>query len=254
MNLKKRILKELDDLQWIRDVELFVPFESAKRGELYGAKVINQRLADDLAERCDFHYIDDDKDYIVYVNGSHSGLSSEEVFCMDGYFSGVKFALDLSFYNMDDGVFVEDFWVTSSVVKIYPLEENIKSNFKKNNPTYYLGESDDLDWMRGGVYFDINEILGKKMIWRENNVNTLQDSGMQLQDIRKEDITFGPVRDNGGWKAVGINANGDVICRIGTGYSFASGDTFYSVEDVEKYVNLGIWVLLDDNGEPLNLF
>ena len=41
MNLKKRILKELDDLDWIRDVELFVPFESAKRGELYKVEIIN---------------------------------------------------------------------------------------------------------------------------------------------------------------------------------------------------------------------
>ncbi len=252
MNLKKRILKELDDLDWIRDVELFVPFESAKRGELYGAKIINQRLADDLAENCDFHYIDDDKDYIVYVVGGHSGLNSSDLFCLDGYFDGVKFALDLTFYNMDDGVYVEDFWITEDVVKLYPLEENIKSNFKKNNPNYYLGESNDLDWMRGDVYFDINEILGKKMLWRENNLNTLaRNSGMNLQDIRKEDLTFGPVRFTGGWKAVGVDANGNVICRV---IGNKAGDTFYTIEEVEKYVNLGIWVLLDDNDVPLNLF
>ena len=73
---------------------------------------------------------------------------------------------------------------------------------------------------------------------------------MHLQDIRKEDITFGPVRFKGGWTAVGINTNGSVICRVES----SRADTFYAVEDVEKYVNLGIWVLLDDNGEPLNLF
>ena len=99
--------------------------------------------------------------------------------------------------------------------------------------------------MRGDVYFGIDEILGKKMLWRENNVKTLEDSGMQLQDIRKEDITFGPVRFKGAWKAVGINTNGDVICR--SIESSSRADTFYAVEDVEKYVNLGIWVLLDDN-------
>lgn len=252
MNLKKRILKELDDLDWIRDVELFVPFESAKRGELYGAKVINQRLADDLSENCDFHYIDDDKDYIVYVVGGHSLLNSSDLFCLDGYFDGVKFALDLTFYNMDDGVYVEDFWITEDVVKLYPLEEDVKSIFKKNNPKYYLGESNDLDWMRGDVYFDINEILGKKMLWRENNLNTLaRNSGMNLQDIRKEDLTFGPVRFTGGWKAVGVDANGNVICRV---IGNKAGDTFYTIEEVEKYVNLGIWVLLDDNDVPLNLF
>lgn len=250
MNLKKRILKELDDLDWIRDVKLFVPFGDVKVGELYKAEIIEQELLNDVIENCSLDYLDGDNEYIVYVDSANSNLTSEDIFCLDGYFDGEKRSLHLTFYDMNDGTLVTDLWVIEDLVIFYPLEKDVKSNFKKNNPKYHLGESDDLDWMRGDVYFGIDEILGKKMLWRENNVKTLQDSGMQLQDIRKEDITFGPVRFKGAWKAVGINTNGDVICRVES----SRADTFYAVEDVEKYVNLGIWVLLDDNGEPLNLF
>ena len=250
MNLKKRILKELDDLDWIRDVEPFIPFGDVKVGELYKAEITDQALLNDVLENCSLDYLDGDNEYIVYVGGFNYNLTSEDIFCLDGYFDGEKHSLHLTFYDMNDGTLATDLWVIEDLVKLYPLEKDVKSNFKKNNPKYHLGESDDLEWMRGDVYFGIDEILGKKMLWRENNVNTLQDSGMQLQDIRKEDITFGPVRFKGGWTAVGINTNGSVICRVES----SRADTFYAVEDVEKYVNLGIWVLLDDNGEPLNLF
>ena len=180
----------MDDLDWIRDVKLFVPFGDVKVGELYKAEIIEQELLNDVIENCSLDYLDGDNEYIVYVDSTNSNLTSEDIFCLDGYFDGEKRSLHLTFYDMNDGTLVTDLWVIEDLVIFYPLEKDVKSNFKKNNPKYHLGESDDLDWMRGDVYFGIDEILGKKMLWRENNVKTLQDSGMQLQDIRKEDITW----------------------------------------------------------------
>ena len=42
MNLKKIIKEEINDLQWIKDVPFNVPFESAKYGTLYKAKIIKE--------------------------------------------------------------------------------------------------------------------------------------------------------------------------------------------------------------------
>ena len=53
--------------------------------------------------------------------------------------------MHLTFYDMNDGTLVTDLWVIEDLVIFYPLEKDVKSNFKKNNPKYHLGESDDLD-------------------------------------------------------------------------------------------------------------
>ena len=67
MNLKKIIKEEINDLQWIKDVDFNVPFESAKYGTIYKAKIINERLSDDISENCGLSYFDIDKDYFVWV-------------------------------------------------------------------------------------------------------------------------------------------------------------------------------------------
>ena len=43
----------------------------------------------------------------------------------------MKRSLHLTFYDMNDGTLVTDLWVIEDLVIFYPLEESVKSNFKK---------------------------------------------------------------------------------------------------------------------------
>lgn len=113
-----------------------------------------------------------------------------------------------------------------------------------------LKESDDFDWARGEVIFTINDILGKKCSYRENNLNKLEvEYNVSMFELSRGDLKLGPIRydESGFWWITGLRNNKVIITLIG-------GDTIsdYTIEEVEQYVNLGMWVLFDNNGNVLN--
>ena len=113
-----------------------------------------------------------------------------------------------------------------------------------------LNESkDDFDWVRGEVTFDINTILDKRMYYRFNNLDQLEEKYNNSPfDYNRGDIELGDIRWDNGWSITEIDGE---KCTLTLG---GGGDTTYDVDEVEQYVNLGIWVLLDENGNVLNDF
>ena len=111
-------------------------------------------------------------------------------------------------------------------------------------------EFDDFDWARGEVIFTINEILGKKCSYRENNLSELElEYGISMFDLSRGDLKLGPIRYDESlfWWITGLKGNNVVITLIG-----GNKISDYTIEEVEQYVNLGIWVLFDDKGNILN--
>ena len=112
-------------------------------------------------------------------------------------------------------------------------------------------EFDDFEWMRGDIYFPIDFILGKQIYWRENNLDQIKKSrNIGLKDVNRGDLILGSIRrvKRLGWVVSEVLPNGDVTVVV-------RGDTqIYTIEEVEQYVNLGMWVLVDDNGNILNDF
>jgi hypothetical protein len=111
-------------------------------------------------------------------------------------------------------------------------------------------EIDDFDWARGEVIFTINDILGKKCTYRENNLGELEaEYNVSMFDLSRGDLKLGNIiyDESSFWWVTGLNGNNVTITLIG-------GDTIsdYTIEEVEQYVNLGIWVLFDDRGNVLN--
>jgi len=126
--------------------------------------------------------------------------------------------------------------------------------YKKAAEPYfeYLSESDDFDWARGEVIFTINEILGKKCSYRENNLVELEvEYDLSLSDLNRGDVKLGPVTTEEGkfWWISRLEGDKVVI-------TLHSGDElpYNTIEEVEQYVNLGVWVLFDDKGNILNDF
>lgn len=108
---------------------------------------------------------------------------------------------------------------------------------------------DDFDWMRGDLNFTINDIIGKKMLFRDSNLSEIWKA-QSLMDIQRDQISLGKIRWTNGWYVDRIKDNGTVYLNLDSG----NGLVDYKIDEVEKYVNLGVWALLDDNGNILNDF
>lgn len=107
---------------------------------------------------------------------------------------------------------------------------------------------DDFDWMRGDLNFTINDIIGKKMLFRNSNLSEILEN-QYLMDIQRNQLTLGKIKWDDGWYVDRVKDNGTVYLNLD-----GAGLVDYKIDVVEKYVNLGVWVLLDDNGNILNNF
>ena len=171
MNLKKIIKEEINDLQWIKDVDYFVPFESAKYGTIYNAKIINERLSDDISENCGLSYFDIDKVYFVWVERELRNVESQDIFCDNQHYEGTEPALNLIFYSSKTGNYIDDLWVTEDVVKLYPTD--VIPRYKEGN--LVLKESDELEW--------IKDVVTAKLSKNENWI--------LINDVDRESISEG---------------------------------------------------------------
>lgn len=109
-------------------------------------------------------------------------------------------------------------------------------------------EVDEFDWAKGDVTYTIDFILGKKMFYRENNLGDLEHKyKASIFDFNRWDIKFGEIKDNPFW--VTKVKGDDAIITLSIGDKID-----YKISEVEQYVNLGVWVLLDERGDILNDF
>lgn len=112
-------------------------------------------------------------------------------------------------------------------------------------------EIDDFEWIRevpSEHSFTIDELYGKKIYFRKTDLSKIRRK-TDLSQIKREDITFGDIRWSNYFILNGIDDEGYAILSLSNG-----GEVEYSVSDVEDFVNLGVWVVVDTNGRIMNQF
>ena len=76
-----------------------------------------QKISDD----CSLELIGENKKYEVEVTDK-TYLGSEEIYCVDEkFFEGDKLSLNLSFWDVEIGEWVDSYWVTDDLIQLYPI-------------------------------------------------------------------------------------------------------------------------------------
>ncbi len=115
--LIKKILKESDDFDWIRDVEASIPFTEVEISRLYTLKVINVEEFIKQARHCGVSLdIAEDMAYSTsYIIALDRGFSpSGGIYCDDNrrtHYHKMKPALELNFYDDDNKLIHSSYWV-----------------------------------------------------------------------------------------------------------------------------------------------
>lgn len=218
MNLRKIIKEEVndfEDLNWIDKIsDKWVP----KPGDKFICKPGFKRLSD-----YDYH------------PDRYGGAA---------YIPGKVYTIDHIGPHYDD-----DHMVLFTVE-----DENNNGVFKKAAEPYfdYLEEStSDFGWAEGDVTYTIDFILGMKCTYRKNNLSELEiEYNLSMSDLNRGDVELGELKNKESyWWITRVEGDKVVITLM-------NGDELndYTIEEVEQYVNLGIWVLLDERGNILNDF
>lgn len=133
-------------------------------------------------------------------------------------------------------------------------DEDGNGVYKKAAEPYfeYLSESeeDDFYWAEGDVTYTIDFILGMKCTYRKNNLSELEiEYDLSMLDLNRGDVELGKIKKESYWWITRVEGN-KVVITLKSGHEMED----YTIEEVEQYVNLGIWALLDENGNILNDF
>jgi len=124
-------------------------------------------------------------------------------------------------------------------------------------------EINDFDWAEGPINFTIDDIVGKQMYYRENNVAELEaghdeSNPMRLSDIPRDEIILNKIIWDKAYKLKSYDGNkGTIVIRPSKGNSTNLNKRLtvdFSVNDIVTYVNLGIWALEDEKGNIINDF
>lgn len=136
-------------------------------------------------------------------------------------------------------------------------DENSNGVYKRATEPYfgYLSESeeDDFEWARGEINFTIDDIIGKKCTYRANNLIELEQE-YEISQLKRGDVDLGPIRYSNinnkyvYWVVARLEGD-DAFINLGDGTELD-----YKIDEIEQYVNLGVWVLFDENGNVLNDF
>ena len=111
--LIKKILKESDELQWIKDIEPYIPFDEVVIGGKYAVQVMDSKLFEIALEGCG-EEIYDIPLYVIVEKILK--LNYDDIYCGDRdsdvvpHWDGVKECLDLTFYNKN-GDYLVDHWL-----------------------------------------------------------------------------------------------------------------------------------------------
>tara|TARA_R110001592_G_scaffold9159_4_gene48960 strand:+ start:101 stop:2230 length:2130 start_codon:yes stop_codon:yes gene_type:complete len=153
-------------------------------------------------------------------------------------------------YNISDiGGYIETNKISAgNILKFSDIFSNDGPS-DPNDLNTFIKESDDFDWAKGPIEYDINSIIGKTLYYRDNNFNELEDDKIRLSDVETGQLRLGSYNKDKAFRVVDISGDKAVIRLDGDKKGV---NVTYSTEEVEQYVNLGIWLMKDDNGQTLN--
>ena len=106
-------LNESDELDWIRDIDPYIPFGDAQVGNKYGVQVMDRYLFEDVIDGCG-EVMEGIPNYVI-VNKKLL-LNYNDIYCVNRdsnlipYWDGIKECLMLSFYN-NRGDHLLDHWL-----------------------------------------------------------------------------------------------------------------------------------------------
>ncbi len=116
----KKILRESDDMDWIRDVTPYISFEDAVEGETYRVGIKNWDRFEEMLEMCSEY--DTHVENIVYVNvyRAHE-LSCDEIYCDEcDYWEGKELCLDVIFLDSNKESILS-LWMSRDLIQLYAI-------------------------------------------------------------------------------------------------------------------------------------
>lgn len=118
--LIKKILRESDDMDWIRDVTPYISFEDAVEGETYRVEIKNWDRFKEMLEMCSEHT--NAAEEIEYVNVYRkSELACEDIYCEEcDYWVGKELCLDVIFLGSDKESILA-LWVSRDLIQLYAI-------------------------------------------------------------------------------------------------------------------------------------
>lgn len=116
--LIKKILKESDDFDWVREVEVSIPFADVELSRPYDLKIINVNEFIKQVGKCGINNAEDiayDTDYVKALERGR--YESGVIYCGEDYeehYEGEKLSLQLNFYDDDNKLIHSGYWVAEN--------------------------------------------------------------------------------------------------------------------------------------------
>ena len=124
-------------------------------------------------------------------------------------------------------------------------------------------EYDEFDWAKGPITFSVDDIVGKQMYYRENNVEEIEfgygrSNSISVNDIKRNEVVLGEIIWDKSYILESYNGDDGVIILNNPKDNSTNLNkrrlVNFSVDDIVTYVNLGVWSLEDGEGNIINDF
>jgi len=129
-NLKQIIREELNDFEWIKDIEPKIPFSSVNPGDWYDVELTDEffNMMEGCGERIDDFY---DITHVRVIN-KQVGVDHDFVYCESYSDEKIDTVILLEFYGSDGNSLKIDYWVTEEMVRLSP-RQNINESEEFND-------------------------------------------------------------------------------------------------------------------------
>lgn len=116
-----------------------------------------------------------------------------------------------------------------------------------------IKEFDEFDWVKDvNPEYSIENIISKKIHFRNNNLGELEDLGHDLTSIDKSKVILGKIRWTDYFVVEGIDSKTNEALVHLYPNKRKSKPLSYPIDEVETLVRIGVWVVMGDDGEIFN--